>query len=385
MNILYIESSIPPSRGGIQRVSWVISQYLKSKGHDVFFAFFLCDSDEIDSDHKVRYSSKWSSKKVRQTLVKFIIQNKIDAIICQDQYTKGVFATFRYIKQNNLCKIISCFHLNPGYEKYSVKKFSMKHFIKKIIFKVLKHRNLDIIPLKMMYATVDRLILLSSTFIDDAVKYYGLPDKNRIMCIPNPLSFPQTIESNKIALKKKQVLIVTRFFEAQKNILSALNIWNRIENQGCNDWELVLGGYGPDEEMIIKKIKTLGLRHCHFVGKVENSIEMYERSQIFMMTSNYEGFGMTLTEALQMGCIPLAFDNFSVLHDIIEDGYNGFIIPSGREDIYAKKLFGLMENEQLREKMIFNAIESSKRFSIERVGEQWIDLLNELTCKNKKK
>ena len=39
----------------------------------------------------------------------------------------------------------------------------------------------------------------------------------------------------------------------------------------------------------------------------------YEKSKIFMMTSNFEGFGMTLTEALQNACVPFVFNTFSSL------------------------------------------------------------------------
>lgn len=378
MNILYIESSIPPERGGIQRVTWIISRYLISKRNDVFFAYFLCDSDDIDSTHKIKYSQKWNSEKVKSTLIHFILQKQIDVVICQDQYTKGIFKTLLYLKRNNICKIISCFHLNPGFERYLTKNTSLIYLIKRLLIKLFENRDIDRIPLDRMYNIVDKLVLLSPSFIEGVVKCYGLPSKEKLTCIPNPLSFNLIIKENDISCKKKQVLIIARLVEVQKNILSALNIWKIIETYGCNGWELIIGGYGQDEDMVLNVMKTLELKHCHFVGKVEKPMELYKQSQIFMMTSNYEGFGMTLTEALQMGCVPLAFDNFTALHDIISDSYNGYIIPSGREDLYANKLFNLMNDDSLRGKMISNAIISSSRFSIENVGEQWIKLLKEL-------
>jgi glycosyltransferase involved in cell wall biosynthesis len=46
------------------------------------------------------------------------------------------------------------------------------------------------------------------------------------------------------------------------------------------------------------------------------------------MTSTAEGWGMVLTEAQQMGVPVVAMDSFGALHDIIEDGYNGRIVPN---------------------------------------------------------
>ena len=49
-----------------------------------------------------------------------------------------------------------------------------------------------------------------------------------------------------------------------------------------------------------------------------------------MMTSSFEGWGLTLTEAQQYGCVPLAFHSFASLTDIITDKVNGFAISVGR-------------------------------------------------------
>jgi glycosyltransferase involved in cell wall biosynthesis len=49
------------------------------------------------------------------------------------------------------------------------------------------------------------------------------------------------------------------------------------------------------------------------------------------MTSAYEGWGLTLTEAQQMGVVPIAFDSFGAVYDIIENEYNGLIIPNSTD------------------------------------------------------
>lgn len=74
----------------------------------------------------------------------------------------------------------------------------------------------------------------------------------------------------------------------------------------------------------------------------------------------------------------LYIPRFFAVHDIINDGENGFIIPPKDEELYADKLYQLMNDAVMRETMMKNAVESSEQFSIETIGEQWIRLFEGL-------
>ena len=90
-----------------------------------------------------------------------------------------------------------------------------------------------------------------------------------------------------------------------------------------------------------------------------------------MMTSNFEGFGMTLTESLQNACVPIAFDTYSSLHDIIKDGNNGYIINRGDEEGFANKIMKLQNDNVLRYNLQLNALDSSRYFSIDSIMQKW--------------
>lgn len=98
-----------------------------------------------------------------------------------------------------------------------------------------------------------------------------------------------------------------------------------------------------------------------------------------MMTSNYEGFGMTLTEALQYGCIPIAFNTYSAVKDIIQDSQNGYLIALGDEKTYACKILSLIHDEKLRSALMQNGLNSIAKFQIEAIGQQWLDLFKSLS------
>ena len=98
-----------------------------------------------------------------------------------------------------------------------------------------------------------------------------------------------------------------------------------------------------------------------------------------MMTSNYEGFGMTLTEALQYGCIPIAFNTYSAVKDIIQDSLNGYLIAPGDEKAYASQIVSLIRDEKLRSALTQNARNSIAKFQIETIGQQWLHLFKSLS------
>ena len=97
-----------------------------------------------------------------------------------------------------------------------------------------------------------------------------------------------------------------------------------------------------------------------------------------MMTSACEGFPMTLVEAQQCGCVPIAFDSFSSVHDIIQSGRNGYIVPEKDEEEYAHVLQILMKDAALRQKLAANAQKDVLRFSRENIAKQWKTLLENL-------
>lgn len=118
-----------------------------------------------------------------------------------------------------------------------------------------------------------------------------------------------------------------------------------------------------------------GLQRVFFEGtKIRNLIIM---KLLFYDDLIFEGWGLTLTEAQQYGCVPLAFHSFASLTDIITDKVNGFAIPNDDISLYIKQIKLLMTDEKLRKSMSANAIESSKQFSIEIIIKKWMEVINE--------
>ncbi len=377
MNILFVLTSLDPYRGGVQRVTWVLSEYFRQKGFDTFFAYDLVDYDRIEADHKIKIDYSLPFEEIYQQLENFVVKNKIDIIINQDRKNAKLLTAYAKIKAKRACKIIHCLHNAPDYFKHV--KLTPVQRIKKWGFRLIHSYDHVIKAQQEAYNVADYVVLLSDSFIPDYINLYHIPNRKKVGAISNPLSFHTDISDDFSIEKEHTVLIVARLEERQKNIKAALRIWKEVEATQETDWKLLLAGYGPDEAEILRYATKLQLKRFSFIGRIDKPETLYKKASVFMMTSNYEGFGMTLTEALQYGCIPIAFNTYSAVKDIIQDGNNGYLIAPGDEKTYACKILSLIHDEKLRSALMQNGLNSIAKFQIEAIGQQWLDLFKSLS------
>ena len=87
---------------------------------------------------------------------------------------------------------------------------------------------------------------------------------------------------------------------------------------------------------------------------------------------------MVLTEAMQHGVVPMAFNSYSSVKDIIDDNINGILVKPFDEKEYADKLIGLMNDEEKYIEMSYAAMLKSAVFSKEIIVKKWCNLIENL-------
>lgn len=195
--------------------------------------------------------------------------------------------------------------------------------------------------------------------------------------------------SNKISVKsvssvrelnereKKQIIVLARLMP-QKRIDLMIEVWAKLAKK-FPDWQVKVLGDGMLKEELERKVERLGVNDSFFMpGGVKDVTSELDNSDILCLTSEYEGFGIVLIEAMLKSIPVMAFEYVGV-HDIIENGVDGYVVPFGDVDAYAERLRSLMTSEDLREKFRTRALESVKKFDKERVMNMWVELFNNLT------
>ena len=317
-----------------------------------------------------------------------IVTHKID-ILCVPEGEILASLAWKAV-QGTSCKIVTELHNQPNYAldilRTGIKshllypasfKVKLKTIIKLILYPVWKYilARVSYRRNRQAYFLADNFVLLSNFYIKPFQGYYKV-DNSKMIAIGNPLSFSSEISNMKFQSKKRNVLVVARLEEGHKRISLVLKCWKKIEEHNL-DWNLQIVGMGPDEFSWKKMVKKWGLQHVYFEGW-QSPERYYEDASIFLMTSVVEGWPMTLLESQQKGCVPIVMDTFSSLYDIVKSGYNGFIVKNGDINAMANEIQALINDKEYREQIALNAIKSTRRFSMNIIGEKWLNLYKSL-------
>ena len=146
-----------------------------------------------------------------------------------------------------------------------------------------------------------------------------------------------------------------------------------------SDWKLRILGDGEERENLQKLIFSLGLSEVvELPGFTKNVIDEFVHSSVFALTSHSEGFPMVLLEAMSCG-LPVISVDIPSAREVM--GQDVGIISYRDESIFAENLCKMVEKKETLAQYGKNAIERSKCFSIEKIGNSWLELFESLMKK----
>ena len=179
---------------------------------------------------------------------------------------------------------------------------------------------------------------------------------NNIIYFPNPI---RSINYRKSIKKENLILNVGRFVST-KNQKDLIDIFEEINN---SNWKLIFVGDGPMKNEMIAYAETKQTNnHIEFVGNIVNVDDYYRKAKIFAFTSLSEGFPNVLAEALMANLSLISYDCVAGPADLIEDDFNGYLIPVKQRELYKIKLKSLMRDKTLREKFVLNSQTVKSRY-----------------------
>ena len=393
-NILFTYiTPFQPERGGIGRVTDSLTHELLRRGYRVFYLIYDCGitiQHNPNYDYPVPLTYLPSRELLSEENVTFyqyyLKEHAIDVVINQS----GNFDdSALYLRtDNSAVKVISVLHSSPWVAYTNLWNLILplrnNTFIEKIkrIARVLLYprikRQFKIDrknQFRMLLPATDKVCMLSSKFYDELSEIcHGY--EHKYFAIPNPNSYTdEQVTDITLDIKKKQILFIG-LFSVEKGIHRLVKIWGHLHRQHP-DWCLVIVGDGP--KPIVERLHAMAaeMTNIEFVG-FQSPLPYLKESSILCMTSNYEGFPMVLTEAMQCGAVPIAFQSFASVTDIITHEANGILVPPFDMNRYARELSSLMTDTDKRTRLASQAMHDVKRFSVSNVVDQWEALFDSL-------
>jgi glycosyltransferase involved in cell wall biosynthesis len=143
-----------------------------------------------------------------------------------------------------------------------------------------------------------------------------------------------------------RVVMVARF-AAQKDQALLIRALSKVQAH----FELVFVGSGPTIQAAKALAESLAPdKDVFFLGDRDDVAEVLSEAQIFALSTKWEGFPLSILEAMRAG-LPVVASDVGGVREAVQEGVTGFVVPSGDEDQLRMRLEDLIVNSQLRARM----------------------------------
>lgn len=184
-----------------------------------------------------------------------------------------------------------------------------------------------------LYPLADRVITVSEGVADSIVAQTAV-DRNDISVLYNPVEVETVrdqgrdpVEHEWIEDDETRVLLSVGRIAQQKDLKTWLRVFNKVHEQNPRV-RGVLAGKGPQREEVMAFADRLGIGDVvSMPGYVQNPYGFMHRSDVFLLSSKFEGLPTVLVEALACGCPVVSTDCPSGPREILDDGRYGHLVP----------------------------------------------------------
>lgn len=357
MKVLFYISSM--DGGGAQRVLWSLTNFFCNKlGHEVYVATNLSSTiaydfnknvNLIDLEENINHESGiWHYVHMLSAIRKVYKEISPDVVISFQRGMNGmVLLTLLGLRAKKICSEHSYY-----LRKYGIVEDTLK---------------------RLLYWTADAVTVLTR----HDLKICKERELKNVVCMPNPLQNVALLGRE----RKKQVLAVGDVDRWKtKGFDLLIKAWGKI-SRNHPEWKLLIAGGGSEHSMDFLKglVRSTNCVNVEFLGFRKDIAEIMQKSEIFTLSSRFEGLPMALLEAMQAGCCCVSFDCETGPNEIIRNKETGLLVPSQNVDKLSEALESVIANKELRER--YSAMASfsvHSKYSEDYVMNRWVLLLSKL-------
>lgn len=364
MKILFVVDKLEV--GGTERSAVTLCNYWVNKGYDIYLIVIFSGKGKNDY---------FLEKNVKLIYLADIVKSKKKNIFNSIHRLVKLRILLNKIKPNLILSFLT--HVNVVTIIFSINS-NIPRIISERNYPPLKITPLFwIIARKFLYRYADCLVVQTKTtkkWIDKNIK------TKKTFIIPNPCIHPvplsnPVIDTHKIFKKNIKYIIAVGRFDKQKGFEILIKVFSKIIKDH-NEWNLIIVGDGNLRKKYINLIKNLKLENKVILpGRAGNIQDFYNKSDIFVLSSKYEGFPNVLLEAMSNGLPVISTNCKTGPSDIINHYQNGILISLENFEIELfNELKKLIIDHTLREKLSNESIKVKDTFSILNIHLQWENL-----------
>jgi N-acetyl-alpha-D-glucosaminyl L-malate synthase BshA len=233
----------------------------------------------------------------------------------------------------------------------------------------------------------DGVTAVSNDLKRDTLEHFGIT--NHIEVIPNFIDFSRFIKVDKDHFKKaiaphdEKILIHTSNFRKVKRVQDVIEVFFRVQKELPT--KLLLIGDGPERQKMEQLARDLGVfQNIRFLGKQDKVEELLAVSDLFLLPSESESFGLAALEAMAVE-VPVVSSNTGGIPEVNIDGFTGYCLPVGDVDGMAEKCIEILNDEKKLLKFKSNALSRAKEFDIKNILPKYEDFYKKIIAESKAK
>ena len=375
IKILFVYSNL--NQGGIQRVLQLLSEeFSKRKNYEVYLALF--DNTQVVPFYGEIIDIKAPTtknpfllflniiKRVRR-INKIVKEKEIDVIISHAEITNLFTLVSKKIYKFKP-PIIATYHTNF---KESAKKMG--------IFDLIARRY----NVKFQYVA-DKILCVSKG-MENQLADNGF-DRVKLTTICNPVSIDSIDSMSKQRINSEHEFIFDKNFKiiisagrlvGSKNFQLLLESYMEInKNIKCR---LIILGEGPERSELEKLIIDNNQQeNIYLLGWQENPYKYINQSNLFVLSSNYEGFPMIVLEALACNIPVISTDCPFGPNEMIQSNINGILVPVNNKSELSKAISTVLSDKSYAKKLSSKGKQRALDFSVDKIASQYEKLIDEV-------
>lgn len=365
MKIVILMSAL--TMGGAERVAISLANYLSEK-EEIYLISFDNQEPSYALNKKVHLflnkekivNNRLKGFQQRLKFVKKTLKEIHPDVIFTMFYQTAAFALYyKYFSNNKKVVVISSERCNP----LSADRGNFSKFLNE---KISKH--------------CDGFIFQT----ERVKKLYHPSIQKKSIVIHNPISNPLLKEISKDKVRTEKTITSMGRLTEQKAQDVMIRAFSKIASD-FKDYKLVIYGEGELRPYLENLIKELNLNNQVLLpGASSSALIDVSKSQVFLLTSRFEGMPNALMEAMAVGIPSISTDcNFGPA-ELIENEKNGFLVKVDDEEEIASKLRLLLENEELRNQISLESKKIIETHSIPYIFDEYFSYFQTVAKKAKK-
>jgi glycosyltransferase involved in cell wall biosynthesis len=352
--------------GGTEKMRVLLANYWLSKGYDIEFVL-INGQDSVLNDQlspQIKVIDLACGRFYKSVLpLTMYIRNSDASVMLSAMWPLTIISI--------LAKIFSLSRIPLVFSEHSIlsKSFAHKNKIHKFLMRL---------SMRLLYPLAQGRIGVSNGVVKEIAQMSNMP-LSKFQVIYNPAYVDNEDSVKQNLTDDSKIIITAGSFKEVKNHQLLIKAFSQYLEKYKIKTKLYILGDGILRNKYELLIDSLSLNDCVVLpGFVRNPISYFKSSDLFVLSSNHEGLGNVIIEALGCGLPVVSTDCESGPSEILADGKFGSLVPINDIEKLSEAIFNGIVSEQDSHKLKLRA----KDFSVQKIGEEYIKVLFDDVIKN---